>query len=171
MAKNRDNGVSPDSLSSIIGRDARFEGKLELNGSIRIDGHFKGTLTSKGSVTIGQNSEVRGNILADEIILGGTLHGNMVAKTRLVLEGSAKVTGDLATGMLVVGEGAQFNGQSGMGTTAVDELSKRLVSTLVSSFNTVKSPQKSDGIVLFEDDSVDETNRSKTKSQAARQSS
>lgn len=116
----------PDSLSSIVGAEAIFDGALTLDGSLRVDGEFRGNLTCGGSVTIGEGGSVTGVIVADEVILGGRIDGQVVARRRMVLEASCQFEGELACGMLHVNEGAQFNGTSAMGTQAVEELAGRV---------------------------------------------
>ncbi len=114
----------PEALSSIIGADAVLEGTLKLDGSIRVDGTFNGVLICAGTVTIGKHGSVIGDVEADELILGGRVSGTVVARRRVVLEGSSSLEGDLATGSLLVSEGAVFNGNSRMGEEAVERLRK-----------------------------------------------
>jgi len=112
----------PETLSSIIGADAVLEGSLTLNGSLRVDGNFSGVLVCAGTVTIGKHGSVTGDIEADEVVLGGRVSGTVVARRRVVLEGSSVLEGDLATGSLLISEGAMFNGHSRMGDDAIETL-------------------------------------------------
>lgn len=114
-----------DALSSIIGADALLEGTFTLDGSLRIDGTFNGILICGGTVTVGKHGSVVGDIEADEVILGGRVSGTVVARRRVVLEGSSVLEGDLATGSLLVSEGAVFNGNSRMGEEAVERLRRQ----------------------------------------------
>ncbi len=125
MARNKVRDGLNDVMSSIIGDDASLSGKLSLKGSIRVDGSFEGILQCQGTVTIGHKGRLTGSIDADQVVIGGRVTGSVVAKSRLVLEGSAEMNGDLATNTLVVFEGAKFNGNSGMGSEAVEALRKR----------------------------------------------
>ncbi len=124
MARKAKDNYS-DVMSSIIGDDAKLSGKLSLKGSVRIDGSFDGILQCEGAVTVGHKGAMTGNIEADQVIIGGRVTGSVVARSRLVLEGSAEMSGDLATNTLVVFEGAKFNGNSGMGSEAVEDLKRR----------------------------------------------
>jgi len=112
----------PETLSSIIGADAVLEGSLTLDGSLRVDGTFNGVLICAGTVTIGKHGSVVGDIEADEVILGGRVSGTVIARRRVVLEGSSALEGDLATGSLLISEGAVFNGNSRMGDDAIEKL-------------------------------------------------
>jgi len=101
-------------LSTILGPDADFEGRLTVKQSMRIDGKVKGELTSSETITIGSGGSVEGDITAKDVILGGRVIGKLSASGKTVLERSSRLTGDLKTTRLVVEEGAVFNGNSDM---------------------------------------------------------
>ena len=143
MSTNKKN---PEALSSIIGADAVLEGSFTLDGSLRVDGTFNGVLICGGAVSIGKHGRVTGDIEADEVILGGRVSGTVIARRRVVLEGSSMLEGDLATGSLLVSEGAVFNGTSTMGDEAVERLRKQRRENR-------GTPEISSRITLAEDDS------------------
>ena len=51
-------------LNTIIGKDSVINGKLSIQNSLRIDGRIVGEVLSTGSITIGSNGEVEGDIVA-----------------------------------------------------------------------------------------------------------
>ncbi|MDP8229303.1 MAG: polymer-forming cytoskeletal protein [Candidatus Electryoneaceae bacterium] len=102
-------------LSTIIGSDAKLEGSLTVKHSARVDGKVNGTIESSGSITVGPEGIVEGDIIAENVMLGGKVIGQVTAKGRIVIEGSAVLTGNLKTVNLVIQEGATFNGSSDMG--------------------------------------------------------
>ncbi len=112
-------GVSE--LSTILGADAQFEGKLTVKQSMRVDGRVKGELTSSETITIGSNGSVEGDITAKDVIVGGKVTGRLTASGKTVLERSSVLKGDLKTKRLVVEEGAVFNGNSDMGDTGLED--------------------------------------------------
>ncbi len=127
MASGKKADYAPrENLSSIVGADAHLEGAFTLEGSLRVDGVVRGTLNCGGTVTIGPNGSLEGDVEADEVILGGKVAGTVIARRRVILEPSAVLEGDLATVSLVIGEGARFNGACGMGEGAVEEMRARL---------------------------------------------
>lgn len=115
MAKGLGSRSGSGELSTIIGQDAKLEGKLDVRHSVRIDGLMKGDLLSTEMVTIGPGGGVEGNISAQDLVIGGKVTGRIVCQGKVVLEESATLTGDLRTVRLVVEEGAIFNGLSEMG--------------------------------------------------------
>ncbi len=119
-----------DIMSTILGVDATLEGNLNVDGSVRVDGKLHGNLVSSGTVTIGKQGRLEGNIKADTVIVGGKVKGNISAKTKLVLEQTSTIDGDIAAKQLEVAEGAGLNGHCGMSGQAVDTLSKQIESEL-----------------------------------------
>ncbi len=107
--KNRNDGSSEE-LATIIGREGRFEGKIILKHSVRIDGRLKGQLETTETVTIGIDGEVEGDIKAKDVVVGGKVSGSVLANGKVTLESASKLSGDIKTKRLVIEEGALFNG-------------------------------------------------------------
>ena len=102
-----------DSVETLIGQDSEFEGNVKTAKSIRIDGKFNGNIEALG-VLVGSDARVKGNITAKVIMVGGEITGNLLAEKYIEILSSAKVTGDIATNMLTIAEGAFFDGTSSM---------------------------------------------------------
>ena len=81
-------------------------GKLNIEGSARIDGHFDGEITANDSVVIGESAMITGDIRAVSIIVAGTVRGDITGSERIEICSSAKVSGNL-TAPQVLGQGAQ----------------------------------------------------------------
>jgi cytoskeletal protein CcmA (bactofilin family) len=111
--KNTNTNIAQDSVS-IISEGVKLEGKLISKGNVRIDGVVNGDLQAAGNITIGQHGEIIGEVKAQVIIIGGKIAGTVMANEKIVLESSANMKGDLITKILVVEEGAVFDGKSAM---------------------------------------------------------
>lgn len=98
-------------LNTIIGKNSIINGKLSIQNSIRIDGRIIGEVLSTGSVTIGSNGEVEGNIVALNAIVGGKVKGSVKASEKIILEANSILVGDLKTAKLTIDEGAMFEGR------------------------------------------------------------
>ena len=103
--------IEPGSELNLIAAGTVFEGKLRTPGSIRIDGKIIGEVTATQSVSIGNSGEIEGNISAKIITIGGKITGKVVAQEKLLLESKAVVHGDIRAAMLVIDEGAMFDGK------------------------------------------------------------
>ena len=104
-------------LSTILGSDSDFEGKLVVKQSMRIDGRVKGEVTSSETITLGSSGSISGEITAENMIMGGRVEGTINISGKTVLEKTSVLNGDLKTAQLVVEEGARFNGNCAMGET------------------------------------------------------
>jgi cytoskeletal protein CcmA (bactofilin family) len=70
-------------VNSIIGEGSEFKGEFKINGLLRIDGRFKGTIETDGKVLIGQSGEALTDIRARLVVIGGTVKGNIFATERV----------------------------------------------------------------------------------------
>ena len=114
----------------VLDVSAAMQGSLVFSDpvNLRINGQFKGNLTTKGSLIIGKGADVNADIIGEEIIIAGTIKGKIKASKRLQLASSASVTGDIEVSKLAIEEGAFFNGQCKTfeGKISLEELSDYL---------------------------------------------
>ncbi|MCP4127047.1 MAG: polymer-forming cytoskeletal protein [Gammaproteobacteria bacterium] len=97
-------------MESILGKGSEFEGKLKFEGTVRVDGKFKGEVQSKGTLIIGEEAMLEGDVDVDSAVVGGKVEGNITVKTRLELHVPAIVTGNITAPVLIIQEGVSFNG-------------------------------------------------------------
>jgi cytoskeletal protein CcmA (bactofilin family) len=93
---------------------SKISGKLSFDGPTRIDGQVDGEITGKESLTIGETAAVTAQIRAASIIVAGKVSGDIIATQRIEIRASAKVIGNLSAPVLVVHEGALFEGHCSM---------------------------------------------------------
>ena len=98
-------------VNSIIGEGSEFKGEFKINGLLRVDGKFTGTIKTEGKVLIGQAGEAVTDIEARTVIIGGTVRGNVYATERVILLTTGQVTGNIITPSIVMEEGSVFEGQ------------------------------------------------------------
>ena len=113
-----------DTAVTILTSGCHFSGKLYCRGSSRIGGKIEGEIISEGLLIIEEEAIINANIRADEAIIQGRVHGRIEARARVELCSSSSFNGDIATPILIVKEGAQFNGNSAM--THPDSLDERV---------------------------------------------
>ena len=111
MAK-RENGYSED--VSILSDGVNIEGKISSNGNVRIDGKVIGDVDVKGNLTLGNSSEIKGQVKAKNMTVSGSVEGTLIIDEKLTLESSSKIKGDIIAKVLIVEEGAKFDGKSSM---------------------------------------------------------
>jgi cytoskeletal protein CcmA (bactofilin family) len=98
-------------LSAFIDQGSEFEGKLTFKDTVRIDGSFSGEISSENTLVVGETGSIEATIRSNNVVVSGTVVGNIVAGRQIVLHKSARVTGDMRAPSLVIEEGATFNGQ------------------------------------------------------------
>lgn len=99
-----------DQIETIIGRDTHIKGTITAGGIIRIDGQVEGEIITTGDVVIGETGDIKALIRARSATIAGTVYGDADIFDKLELTSSAKLYGDIKTGVLIIGEGAVFRG-------------------------------------------------------------
>ncbi|NLM37742.1 MAG: polymer-forming cytoskeletal protein [Firmicutes bacterium] len=97
-------------IDTLIGKDSAFTGNIESTGTIRIDGKFEGEIITKGDLVIGESGVVQGKIKAENITIAGKVHGEVEAAGKLELVPTGNLEGEAKMALLVVEEGAVFQG-------------------------------------------------------------
>ena len=95
---------------AIIGQTMRIQGEIYAKDEIQVDGEVTGSLRSDQRLTIGATGKADATILADEVVIGGTVNGNVEATRRIVLRKGAHLVGDVKTAGIVIEDGAYFRG-------------------------------------------------------------
>ena len=104
------------SLNSILGQGCKVKGEIELQGTIRIDGHFDGQINCPETLIIGKSGLVKAEVKVKNAVIGGKLVGNIQATNKIELQSGSHVEGDIQTARLVIDEGVFFEGACKMGT-------------------------------------------------------
>tara|TARA_B100001013_G_scaffold330947_1_gene246221 strand:- start:130 stop:531 length:402 start_codon:yes stop_codon:yes gene_type:complete len=115
-----------NTMSSIIGPDLEIKGDINIQGDLLIYGIVDGNINCEGIVTTAKGSKIRGYIKTIQADISGIVDGNLEAKEKISLSSTAQLNGDLFATILVIEEGASFNGLCQMN-------SKKNISTLKSS--------------------------------------
>lgn len=102
--------IEDNIVNSIIGEGSEFKGEFTINGLLRIDGKFKGTIETDGKVLIGQSGEATTDIKARVVVVGGTVRGNIFATERVILLSTGHMHGNIITPSIVMEDGVIFDG-------------------------------------------------------------
>jgi cytoskeletal protein CcmA (bactofilin family) len=99
---------------TILTSGCHFSGKMYCRGASRIGGKIEGQIVSEGLLVIEDEAVIDAEIKAEEVIIQGRVHGKLVASSRVELCASSHFEGEVTTPVLVVREGALFNGNATM---------------------------------------------------------
>ena len=106
-------------MNTIIGKGSKLEGKMTVAQSIRIDGSFKGEINATDTLIVGTTGELTDvSINVKNAIIGGKIKGNVTATSKVTLESSSRLEGDLTAKLLVIEEGSLFTGNCKSGEQA-----------------------------------------------------
>ena len=87
-----------------------LQGRLEIQGDLKIAGNVEGDLKATGDVTIDSGANIQASIEGGNVNVRGKVTGNVTAKKRLTLGGSGRLDGDVKVSRLTVEDGATLNG-------------------------------------------------------------
>lgn len=114
VAPPRQSAAAPLEARAYLDQGSKVSGKLSFEGPARIDGQVDGEIIAKDAVMIGESAVVTAQIKAAAIIVAGKVSGDITASQRIEIRPSAKVVGNLTAPVLVVHEGAVFEGHCAM---------------------------------------------------------
>lgn len=103
----------PRDIKTLIGEGCKVEGNFFIPTYTRVDGTVKGDLTGDSGIVIGVQGRVEGNICASEVVLYGSVVGNVETK-KLELKKGAALNGDITVNHLITEPGSTFNGKCTM---------------------------------------------------------
>ncbi|MDB6135495.1 MAG: Polymer-forming cytoskeletal [Verrucomicrobiales bacterium] len=104
---------------NILSSDVEIKGSLKFSNDLIIDGRIEGEVTSDGSLTVGENALVIGEIRTKSVIVFGKVQGNITVTERCELKANAIQEGDIVAGTMSIEEGASFSGKSSVGKNAL----------------------------------------------------
>ena len=97
-------------IKTRLGKDTRLKGTLRFTESVEVSGSFEGTIEAEGFLFVVDGADVRADIRARDIIIGGTVHGNIEASHRLDVLSTGRIYGNIRTAQFRVADGVVFEG-------------------------------------------------------------
>jgi len=100
------------SAPATIGKSVQIRGEVKGSEDLLVDGVVEGTITmSESRLTIGPNAKVQANVSARDVVVIGTLNGDVMATGRVELRAGANLVGDIHAARLSIEENALFTGK------------------------------------------------------------
>ena len=87
-----------------------IKGEIRSDEELLVDGEVEGIVESGSLLTIGKNGKVRANIRAREVIIFGSVKGNIEALEKLAIRDQGSLVGDIKTAGISIDDGAYFKG-------------------------------------------------------------
>ena len=101
-------GEETRQTASVMSDGLEITGKIKSQGSIEINGILQGDINTN-FLTIGRTATVIGNVTADDILIHGTVLGQVFG-FKVRLSSTAKVEGDIYYKDVSIDSGANLNG-------------------------------------------------------------
>jgi cytoskeletal protein CcmA (bactofilin family) len=102
---------SPRGSAAVLGKSVIVKGQIVSREDLTIDGEVEGTVElQEHRLTVGPNGKVRASVKAREIVVLGTIHGNVETTDKIDIRKEAKLVGDIKTARIVIEDGAYFKG-------------------------------------------------------------
>ena len=99
-----------DGVISIIGPGMRVIGDCETEGTLRIEGSVEGTVRAGKAVVIGKDGSVHGDVFTQDAVIGGSVKGTILAESRLELQATCLIEGEIRARRIKLDEGGRVNG-------------------------------------------------------------
>ena len=94
-----------------VGRNTNIAGKLIFQEPVRIEGKFRGEVSSVELLVVTAEASIEGKVRAPRLLILGELNGDVIGATQVVLGPTSKVNGRIQALSLTICEGALFNGE------------------------------------------------------------
>jgi len=108
-----------DTTYGLFGKGVEITGDIVFADQLQVEGKVTGRLLSEnGTLIIGETGRVDAQIEVKVCVINGVVNGNVNARSRVDIRRGGRVSGDLVTAVLIIEEGAVFNGNIGMGQQA-----------------------------------------------------
>ncbi len=103
--------ASVNTPSAVIGKNLIIKGEISGTEPLLIEGQVEGNINVNGCyVGIGPSGKVKATVNAAEVVVRGTVNGNLQVSERLEIRSGGSVNGDIVTRRLSIEEGAYFHG-------------------------------------------------------------
>jgi cytoskeletal protein CcmA (bactofilin family) len=93
----------------------KVTGDCDSDGAIRVEGAVHGDIRAGKAVVVGKEGVVEGDIFTQDAVLAGTVKGTVRAESRLEVQASCRLSGEVIAARMQLEEGALLNGTIQMG--------------------------------------------------------
>ena len=114
MAEIHSKRIDEKKLDTVLAEDISFEGDVSFSKPLMIKGIFSGSINATGDLYIDKDAVVNAEIKALSVVVRGKVKGNITADSKVELQGTAEVVGDITAPRIVMEPGCLFDGISRM---------------------------------------------------------
>jgi len=104
-------GDSSSGPTTFIAKGCRIKGTLKGEGAYAFCGEMEGDCDIDGPLTLADGGHWTGTLRATDVVIAGRVDGDVIAKNRVEIAGSARIAGSLSGASIAVAEGAVIEGE------------------------------------------------------------
>lgn len=105
----------PQRIDTLIGAGTRIIGDVQFTGGFHVDGQVKGNVDappeSGATLSVSDTGVIEGAVAVPNVVLNGTVKGDILAHDRVELGATARVSGNVYYGLIEMEMGAEINGK------------------------------------------------------------
>jgi cytoskeletal protein CcmA (bactofilin family) len=101
---------SGNNATTYLAASSKFVGSITGQGAYVFCGSVEGECDINGPLTLAEGGRWKGTMKATDIVIAGTVEGDVVAKQRVEIAGTARINGSLSGNSIAVAEGAIIEG-------------------------------------------------------------
>jgi cytoskeletal protein CcmA (bactofilin family) len=106
---------APNDIRGFLGEGTEISGEVKFTEILRVDGLISGKITSEsGALLVGEHGRIKATVEAGSISISGTVEGTIKAKSKVEIHQTGRVYGDIYAPVLIIEQGAIFDGKCHM---------------------------------------------------------
>lgn len=102
-------------VNAYLGKGSRVTGKLNFEGTVRVDGQVEGEIAAQDTLIVGEGAIINAQISGNSVVIKGRVTGDITARKRVEIRAPGKLFGNVTTPSLIIQEGVIFEGHCSMG--------------------------------------------------------
>ena len=106
------NTTTGNSSKNVLASDVEIKGNLRFTGELTFDGKLDGEIHSDGTLNLGENAVINGNIGVNTVVVRGKITGNITAKEKIEIKAKTELFGDVRASKLTIEEGVTYVGKT-----------------------------------------------------------
>lgn len=106
--------IRPTKIDTLIGRNSEMLGDVKFAGGLHVDGTVKGNVIAEEDtssvLTLSETGTIEGEVRVTNVVLNGTVIGDVHARQHIELAPHARITGNVYYHLIEMAMGAEVNG-------------------------------------------------------------
>src|SRR5207237_2013007 len=109
---NQNMNAIQSNSKNVLNSDVDIKGTLKFSCEVTFDGKLDGDINSEGTLNLGDNAVIKGNINVNAVIVRGKVTGNVIAREKIDIKAKTELFGDIKAPRLAIEEGVTFVGKT-----------------------------------------------------------